>query len=117
MTTNTNTTAPTAKCARCGRILRSAASIARGKGAHCARLDRREAAAREAGFKDAAIDKALQLIADHGIVPVRGRRVFAVVSSDGTGRYLTAREACNCPAGLRARHACYHRAAAHMLAA
>jgi hypothetical protein len=107
----------TATCKRCRATLRSAKSVARGMGAHCARLDRQEAAAKAAGFKASAVDKARQLIADKAIVPVRGRRVFAVVSSNGTDRYLTAPNTCNCPAGLRAKHSCYHSAAATMLAA
>ncbi|MWA07409.1 hypothetical protein F8568_045215 [Actinomadura sp. LD22] len=107
----------TATCKRCRATLRSAASVARGMGPTCARLDRQERAARAAGFKPSAIDKARQLIADRAIVPLRGRRVFAVVSSSGTDRCLTAPQTCNCPAGLKARHACYHRAAATMLAA
>jgi len=107
----------TATCKRCCATLRSAASVRRGMGPTCARLDRQERVAHAAGFKPAAVDKARQLIADGGIVPVRGRRVFAVVASNGVDRYLTAPQTCNCPAGLKARHACYHRAAATMLAA
>ncbi|WP_433330030.1 hypothetical protein [Spirillospora sp. CA-294931] len=110
-------TAKTATCTRCKATLRSAASIARGMGAHCERVARREAVVVAAGFKPAAIEKARQLIADRAIVPLRGRRVFHVVASNGTDRYLTAPNTCNCPAGLRAKHACYHRAAAAMLAA
>lgn len=105
------------RCQSCGRKLTSAASIARGRGPVCARKARQQAAAEAAGFKPAAIDKARQLIADKAIVPVRGRRVFAVVSSNGVDRYLAAPQACTCPAGLKGRHACYHRAAATMLAA
>lgn len=107
----------TANCRRCRSLLTDPRRVAKGIGRRCEREERRERAARAAGFKPAAVDKARQLIADRGIVPVRGRRVFAVVSSNGTGRYLTAPQTCNCPAGLKARHACYHRAAATMLAA
>jgi hypothetical protein len=52
-----------------------------------------------------------------GIVPLKGRRVFQVVASNGTDRYLTARQACNCKAGLAGRHACYRRLAAELIAA
>lgn len=109
--------ATTAKCTRCHRILRSAASIARGRGRTCERLARQEAAAKAAGFNPATVEKARQLIADKGIVPVRGRRVFRAVSSDGARTYLTAREACTCAAGLKGKHVCFHRVAATLLAA
>lgn len=106
----------TATCTRCHATLRSEASIKRGMGAHCAREARREQAVQAAGFKPAAVEKARQLIADGAIVPVKGRRVFQVVSSNGTDRYLTAPQSCSCPAGLNGRQ-CYHRAAATLLAA
>jgi uncharacterized protein DUF6011 len=104
-------------CQSCGRKLTSAASIAAGRGRTCARIARQRAAAEAAGFSSAAIDKARQLITDRAIVPVRGRRVFAVVGSNGVDRYLASPQACNCPAGLRGKYACYHRTAATMLAA
>lgn len=109
-------TTKTATCRRCCATLTSARSVAKGIGRRCEQLDRQEAAARAAGFKPTTVEKARQLIADRAIVPVRGR-VFQVVASNGVDRYLTAPETCNCPAGLKARHACYHRAAATMLAA
>lgn len=111
------TSGKTANCQRCRGLLTNARSIARGYGAHCWREKRREDAVKAAGFKPSAVEKARQLIADGAIIPVRGRRVFAVISSNGTDRYLTAPQTCNCPAGLKARHACYHRAAATILAA
>lgn len=113
----TKTAPTTATCTRCHATLTSPRSVARRLGPTCARLARQEAAAIAAGFKPQAIEKARQLIADHGIVPVRGRRVFQVVASNGTDRYLTSPQACNCAAGLRGRYACYHRAAAAILAA
>lgn len=109
--------APTATCRRCRATLRSARSVARGVGPVCEREERREAAVEAAGFKAAAVAKARELIEQGGILPLRGRRVFTVVSSDGSARYLTAPQACNCVAGLKARHACYHRVAATLLAA
>lgn len=113
----TTTKTPTATCRRCRATLTDPRRVARGIGRTCERKERQEAAVTAAGFKPAAVEKARQLIADRAIVPVRGRRVFAVVSSNGTDRYLTAPQGCTCPAGLRGRHACYHRAAATMLAA
>lgn len=107
----------TATCTRCHATLRSAKSIARGMGAHCAKLTRQEQAIQTAGFKANAVDKARQLIADKAILPLRGRRVFQVVASNGIDRYLTSPQACNCAAGLKGRYACYHRAAAVILAA
>lgn len=109
--------APATRCQSCKRPLRAAASITQGMGRTCARKARQEAAAQLAGFKAATVAKARELIADGGIVPVRGRRVFRAVSSDGTRTYLTAKEACTCAAGLKGKHACFHRAAATLLAA
>lgn len=107
----------TATCRRCRATLRNPRTVAAGIGPVCARKERQEAAVEAAGFKAAAVAKALELIADGGITPLRGRRVFQVVSSTGAGRYLTAPQGCTCPAGLKGRHLCYHRAAAVMLAA
>lgn len=109
--------AKTANCGRCRSLLTSPRSVARGYGDHCWRLERQDRAAAAAGFKVTAVQKARQLIADGAIVAVRGRRVFQVVSSNGVDRYLSAPQTCNCPAGLRGRHACYHSAAATLLAA
>ncbi|WP_147312456.1 hypothetical protein [Thermomonospora umbrina] len=106
---------PTATCTRCRATLRSPRSVARRMGDRCARLTRQDDAVKDA--KAAAIDKARQLIADRAILPLRGRRVFQVVASDGNGRYLTAPQGCTCTAGIKGRHRCYHRVAAAMLAA
>ena len=114
----TKTATPkTATCRRCYATLTATKSVAAGIGPRCAREDRREAAVRAAGFKPATVEKARQLIADKGIVPIRGRRVFHAVSSDGTRTYLTAPQACTCAAGLKGRHVCFHRVAATILAA
>lgn len=104
-----------ARCIRCSRVLRSAKSIADGAGRTCkAKI---AAAAKVAPFKPAQVAKAEELIADGGIVAIRGRRVFRVVSTKGDATYLTAPQACNCAAGLRAQHVCYHRIAASIVAA
>lgn len=113
-------TTTTHRCTRCGRILRSAASIARSYGRGCQAKIRAAAKAKAvAEFKPATVEKAEQLIADRGIVAIRTRRtpVFRVVASNGGATYLTAPQACNCAAGLRSKSACYHRAAAAILAA
>ncbi|NEA22670.1 DUF6011 domain-containing protein [Actinomadura bangladeshensis] len=111
------TTTKTANCLGCHSLLTAERSVRRGYGDRCWAKKRREDAARTAGFKPATIAKAKELIAEGAILPLRGRRVFRVVASNGIDRYLTAVNTCNCPAGLRGRHACYHRAAAAMLAA
>lgn len=107
----------TATCTRCGRTLRSAQSIARGYGPTCERKIRATAAT--VTYKPAQVAKALELIADNGIQLLKRKRttVFTVVSSNGTGRYLTAPMACTCAAGLRGQHPCYHRIAAQLIAA
>lgn len=105
----------TSRCTRCHRPLRSAASITRGMGRTCAKRTRQANAVKD--IKPATIAKAVELIEQHGIVAIRGRRIFQVVSSDGTATYKTAPHACTCTAGLKGRHVCYHRAAALMLAA
>lgn len=115
----TTTAALDTKCTRCGRKLTSAKSIAAGYGPTC-KAKIAAAAAKIvilARFKAAQVAKAEELIADGGIVAIRARRVFRAVSTSGTGTYLTAPQACNCAAGLKAKHACYHRIAATILAA
>jgi len=107
-------TQTTAKCI-CGRTLRAAKSVERGYGPRC--FAKIQQAAKVAPFKPAQVAKAQELIADGGILPIRGRRVFRVVSSNGSATYLAAPQACNCAAGLKAKHTCYHRVAAAILAA
>lgn len=101
-------TTPTAKCERCHRVLRSAKSIAAGKGRTCARLARIEAAANVVdltAFKDtaAARTKAMQLIADRAIVATRHAGQYLAVASQGDNTYLvdTIERSCTCKAGQR----------------
>jgi hypothetical protein len=103
---------PTVKCIRCGRTLRSEASVARGFGPTCAA----KIAKARVDAKAATVDKARELIELAALVPVKGRRVFRVVSSKGDQTYLTAARNCTCPAGLKGRE-CYHMAAVRLLAA
>jgi hypothetical protein len=119
MSTETAATATIpAKCNRCGRTLRAAKAISDGYGRTCkAKIAAAAKAAVVAAFKPAQVAKAEELIADGGIVAIRARRVFRAVSTDGTRTYLTAPAACNCAAGLRAAHPCFHRVAATILAA
>lgn len=102
-------------CLRCGRKLTSAKSIALGYGPTCHRKIRKSTANQAAAYKPEAIAKATELIEQGGILPLRGRRVFAVVSSDGARTYRTAVQGCTCAAGIKGRHVCYHRVAAHIL--
>jgi hypothetical protein len=111
----TITTAPAVHCTRCGRVLRSEASRALGLGPVCAR---RQAA--EDTYKAAQVEKAHEVLDDHGIAatPIRttkGRRVYVVVSSNGADRYFSTITACTCPAGLKGRR-CYHQLAARLAA-
>lgn len=107
----TATTNPTVKCIRCGRTLRSAASVARGMGPACAS----KVAKATVDAKSTTLDKARELIELAALVPVKGRHVFRVVSSNADQTYLTAARNCTCPAGLKGR-ACYHMAAVRLLA-
>ncbi|PRY35356.1 DUF6011 domain-containing protein [Umezawaea tangerina] len=112
------TTATITRCIDCGRVLRATKSIAAGRGPGCqAKIRKAIKAKAVAEFKPAQVAKATELIADGGIVAIRGRRVFRVVSTNGASTYLTAPQACNCAAGLRGQHTCYHRIAATILAA
>ncbi len=113
MSETTNST----PCLRCGRTLTSAKSIGDGMGRTCKAKVAAAAQTTTPDYKPAQVDKAMELIEQGGIVPFRGRRIFRTVSSDGTRTYLTAPQACNCAAGLRGRHICFHRIAASIIAA
>jgi uncharacterized protein YchJ len=105
-------------CLRCGRALRSLTSTLRGYGRTClAKVTAAAKAKAAAEFKPDTAAKALELIEMGGIVAIRGRRVFRTISSDGTRTYLTAPQACNCAAGLKGKHVCFHRAAAAIMLA
>jgi hypothetical protein len=109
----------TAKCLKCGRTryFRSAESVRKASpyGRTC-RARIRAAAIAEAvrDFALKQIEKARELLADGGLVPMR-EGIWQAIGSDGITRYLVARETCNCPAGLNGRR-CYHVAAARMVA-
>lgn len=106
-------------CLRCGRALRSAHSTATGYGPTCLRKVKAAARthAQAGGHKPAQVAKAAELIEQGGLVPLRARRVFQVVASNGTSTYKTAAQACTCPAGTRGLYVCYHRIAAQIVAA
>lgn len=108
-TTHTN-------CLRCGRALRSAKSTTTGYGPTCTRKVKAAAKAEiVAAHKPAVVAKAEELIEQGGIIPLRGRHVFAVVASNGVDTYKTAPQGCTCPAGVKGRYVCYHRVAAQIL--
>lgn len=105
-------------CLRCGRALRSLKSTTSGYGPTCTRKVRESARAEViATHKPAQVAKAVELIEQGGIIPLRARRIFTVISSDGTASYKTAPQACTCPAGLKGRFVCYHRIAAQIVTA
>jgi hypothetical protein len=105
-------------CLRCGRKLTSTKSVATGYGPTCTRKVKAAAKAQViAQHKPHLVAKAAELIEQGGIVPLRARRIFTVISSDGTAAYKTAPQACTCPAGLKGRFVCYHRIAAQIVTA
>ena len=107
------TTQTTTKCGRCGRTLTAAKAVAEGYGRTCkARI---AAAAKVAADQPAQVTKALELIADGGIVRATGA-LFLAMSSDGTVRYEVNPTAgsCSCKAGQYGRP-CYHKLAATLV--
>lgn len=112
----TKTATPTANCLRCGRTLRAAKSIAAGYGRTCrARVAAAAHTTDLTAYKPAQLASAQELIEDGAIIAIRPG-IFRTVATDGTELYLTAVQACTCPAGLKQRR-CYHRAAAAILTA
>jgi hypothetical protein len=104
-------------CGRCGRPLREEQERQLGYGLECvAKMQ----AAIPTSVKAYQIDKAVDLLADHGLVPLVLTdvpcRIWKCISADGQRRYLTTTRACTCPAG-QAERFCYHRLAALMLSA
>jgi hypothetical protein len=113
------TVTPKPQCKRCHRTLRSADSIARGMGRHCARKDRQEQAARLilATYTQVQVAKVVELLTDGGVQRV-DRTTWLAVASNGIDRYevSTAHASCTCKAGQNGRQ-CYHLAAAQLSAA
>ena len=110
-----------ARCLRpgCGRKLSAPASVSAGYGPRCLAKIRKAVREQElTGFTEDQHAKALELIADGGIVPTSRPGVYAATSSDGSMYYVVnlADPGCTCAAGQHGR-ACYHLAAARILQA
>ncbi len=108
-----------ASCLRCGRPLRSARSIARGRGRWCQAKVRAAAETTDLSeFTAEQIDKARELIELGAVVATSRDGIYAAVSSDGTTYYVVdaVRQTCTCRAGERGLR-CYHLAAALVLQA
>lgn len=109
-------TTETVKCRRCHRPLTSAGSRSAQIGPRCAAI---EAAIEGLNAKQA--DKALEVIADGGVIATSRKGVYRVASADGTATYITAVTGqCTCGWGLRRHSAtaktCYHVAAVKITA-
>ena len=108
-----------AHCLRCGRKLTAKRSIGNGYGYTCRRRVREAVATIELpDIKADQRDRAVELIEAGGIVPSSRPGVFFAVSSDGSTTYVAdlGEETCTCKAGQNGR-ACYHLAAARLVAA
>ena len=91
-----------ATCKRCKRTLRAAASVSAGIGPVCKLREARENTLKAAGLTSAQQTEALQLLADHAVIPHSRKGVFLVVSTDGERTYLATSNHCTCPCGLHA---------------
>jgi Family of unknown function (DUF6011) len=105
--TSTDTTQNVHRCLSCGRPIRSAESIAAGRGSGCrAKIRRAQREADLSAWTDAQVESARELIEDGGIVPTAKPGVFRTVSTRGDAVYMTSAHWCGCPA----KKECYHRA-------
>ena len=104
------------RCARagCGRVLTNPKSIVAGVGPTCAKKLAVKAAETAARFSRDKVRRALGLISQGRVTPIRGTRTFAVVGA--TGGYVTSAVGCDCKAG-RNHQDCYHLVAAKLLTA
>lgn len=112
----TETITEPARCLKCRRVLRRHSPD--GYGPKCrAKVRKTSRSALVAQYKEHLVEKAVELLEQGGLIPLRKNRVFLAASSDGTGFYKTHRAACTCPAGIRGLHVCKHRIAAHIVSA
>lgn len=104
----------THRCLDCRRPIRSAESLATGRGVGCrAKLRKAAKAADLSAWTPSQIEDARQAIEDGAVVPSNRKGVFHVVGSDGTEVHLVARAGCNCTSGLKTcrPRPCFHRCA------
>ncbi len=102
-----------ANCKKCGRLVRSERALASGYGERCRRrLARAERVL--AGSRNVTAQKAAEILELGAAVPHGHARVWRIVSSDGTRRYLTHPSGCTCTAGLYQKM-CSHRVAVTLL--
>lgn len=103
------------RCHKCRRPLRRPTPD--GYGPKCRRKVRRSGRRAATPYPQWQVAKAVELLEMGALIPLRANRVFLAISDDGSEVYRTAASGqCNCPAGLRSI-ACYHAAAAHLVAA
>ncbi|HEY0637951.1 MAG TPA: DUF6011 domain-containing protein [Pseudonocardiaceae bacterium] len=116
--TSTTTNITTRKCGRCGRTLTAPRSVANGYGRACQTKITTAAKAAATTYKPVQVAKAVEVVELGGIVRADRPATYLAVSSDGTTVYRVdhAANTCTCPAGENGR-ACYHLAAASLLAA
>ena len=117
---STDTTAETARCLDCRRPIRSAESLATGRGAGCrAKIRKAAKVADLSQWTESQVQDARQAIEDGAVVPSNREGVFHVVSSDGSEVHRTAEHGCNCQNGLKTRQPrpCWHRCAVAILLA
>lgn len=119
-TASPRTLATEARCLDCRRPIRSAESLATGRGAGCrAKIRKAARTADLSAWTPAQVDGALQAIEDGAVVPGNREGVFHVVSSDGAEVHLVHRNGCNCVSGLKTLppRPCWHRCAIAIITA
>ncbi|MDT3438322.1 DUF6011 domain-containing protein [Pseudofrankia sp. BMG5.37] len=100
----------------CGRVLRSAASIARGYGRRCWERAHRRAETLAGSFSDDQVEAAVEAIEDGAVIPAAEAHVWLVVSSRGDEVYRVENAAvCDCEAGQAGRQ-CWHLGAVALVA-
>lgn len=106
------------RCLSCGRRIRSAESIAAGRGKGCrAKIRAAAKLADLAAWTERQLEQARELIEDGALIPAEEDGAFLAVSTDGTEIYrTTAAGSCTCPAGEKSTH-CYHTCAATIVLA
>ncbi len=107
------------RCLRpaCRRKLTNPASRERGYGPVCWRRMRESAIADAiAGYTPEQVEKAVQLIADNGLIATGRAGVYQAASSDGSTSYLCTADICNCKGGSNYGR-CYHMLAVRIMAA